>query len=94
MSISDELKNEIEVAVDDAAPEVDENDKQNLDENEETNNDSQGVPVSEEGDRDDSLVDLPSSSVPIVAVAEEPDQLVPPLARTPSSAAIWPWIRS
>lgn len=54
MPISDELKNEIEVAVDYATPEVDENDKQNLDENEETNNDSQGDPASEEGDRDDS----------------------------------------
>ncbi len=28
----------------------------------------------------------------VVAVAEEPDQLVPPFARSSASAAIWPWI--
>ena len=28
----------------------------------------------------------------VVAVAEEPDQLVPPFARSRASAAIWPWI--
>ncbi len=35
-----------------------------------------------------------ASRVPIlvVAVADEPDQLVPPLSRSPASAALWPWI--
>jgi hypothetical protein len=28
----------------------------------------------------------------VIAVAEEPDQLAPPFARSASSAAIWPWI--
>ncbi len=34
----------------------------------------------------------PRVPILVVAVAEEPDQLVPPFSRSPASAALWPWV--
>jgi ABC-type transport system substrate-binding protein len=44
------------------------------------------------GETADSLATSLSPRAPAVAVAEEPDQLVPFLARRPASGAIWRWI--
>jgi len=51
-----------------------------------------GRPQRDAGDGTDRARAGSREAVPVVTVAEEPDQLCPPFARSPASAAIWSWI--